>query len=242
MSRAVARVGDARAASRVLGAVQSGLQAMPFSTVGSYMANGDPLYASRGGERFGSYLSPVWNDPREPGQAERGSSEVFSRSRCSATTFARGSTRRLDFHPPATRWPAYSADGQRVGDDTPRGRSLGAGGRIPDDLTREILLDGNSLPADSAAGEELARIYPLGSAGGGCHHAIACGNRCSRLPPIFSQSGAAPQGSLEMEGSGRYRPRPTGAGLGGGRDESGRPSVAGGDGAESIKAVPVTPA
>jgi len=116
MSRAIAGVGDARAASRVIGAVQSGLQATPFSTVGSYLANRDLLYASRDGERFGPYLSPIWND-LGASQTARDRAKFFEIKLLPNDTLVAPPgavifTLRL-------RWPAYSADGTRVGDDAP---------------------------------------------------------------------------------------------------------------------------
>lgn len=117
LTTTVAAMRDVHAAARVIGAVQAGLQGMPFSTVSSYLANGDLLYASRGGERIGPYLSPVWND-LGPGQPDRDRGKFFEISLIPNNTLspAPGAlvfTMRL-------RWPAFTADGQQVTDEAPR--------------------------------------------------------------------------------------------------------------------------
>lgn len=112
----IAAVRDMHDAARVISAVQTALQETPFSTVSSYLENGDTLYASRGGERVGTYQSPVWND-LGAGQPARDGAKFFEIALLSNNTLspAPGAlvfTLRL-------RWPAYAADGQRVTDGAP---------------------------------------------------------------------------------------------------------------------------
>jgi Tfp pilus assembly protein PilV len=113
----IAAARDAHAAARVVCAVQAGLQDMPSSTVSSYLANGDLLYASRGGDRVGTYFSSVWND-LGPSQQSRDREKFFEitliqNSTLSPAPGALVFTMRL-------RWPAFAADGQQVTDDAPR--------------------------------------------------------------------------------------------------------------------------
>jgi hypothetical protein len=113
----IAAARDAHAAARVIGAVQAGLQDLPFATVSSYLANGDLLYASRGGERVGIYSSSVWNDlgPSQQGRDREKFFEItlIQNSALSPAPGALVFTMRL-------RWPAFAADGQQVTDDAPR--------------------------------------------------------------------------------------------------------------------------
>ncbi len=110
----IGAVRDAHAAARVMSAVQTELQELPFSTVSSYLANGDLLYSSRGGERMGTYLAPVWND-LGAAQLDRDRGKFFEillipNNTLSPVPGALVFTMRL-------RWPAYAADGQPVTND-----------------------------------------------------------------------------------------------------------------------------
>lgn len=114
---AVRAVRDTQDAARVVNAVQSYLQRTPFSVVGSYVANGDVLYASRGGDRIGPYASAAWNDLGTE-QALRDREKFFE-----ITLLGNDS---LPLSPGALiftlrlRWPAYAEDGRRVPDNGPR--------------------------------------------------------------------------------------------------------------------------
>ena len=117
VTTAIAAARDAHASARAIGAVQAGLQEMPFSTVSGYLANGDLLYASRGGERVGTYFSSAWNDLGSS-QQSRDREKFFEitliqNSTLSPAPGALVFTMRL-------RWPAFAGDGQQVTDNAPR--------------------------------------------------------------------------------------------------------------------------